>query len=153
MGDPANPGYSIQAGKQQSKGVDIDLRWQATPSWAWIAAFTAQKAEITEDSNAAWVGKQLFNVPEQTARLATRYDFRSGDLAGLGLGLGLTHNSKLPGNQTNTFFTPANPFWIERLQSDRQKLLRSFRLFWRRPGNSRIAENDHGHSQFRLLVV
>lgn len=111
MGDPANPGYSIQAGKQQSKGVDIDLRWQATPSWAWIAAFTAQKAEITEDSNAAWVGKQLFNVPEQTARLATRYDFRSGDLAGLGLGLGLTHNSKLPGNQTNTFFTPATTVW------------------------------------------
>lgn len=111
MGDPANPGFSIQAGKQQSKGVDIDLRWQATPSWAWIAAFTAQKAEITEDSNAAWVGKQLFNVPEQTARLATRYDFRSGDLAGLGLGLGLTHNSKLPGNQTNTFFTPATTVW------------------------------------------
>lgn len=111
IGDPANPGYSIQAGTQQSKGVDIDLRWQATPSWAWIAAFTTQKAEITEDSNAALAGKQLFNVPEQSARLATRYDFRSGNLAGLGLGLGLTHNSKLPGNSTNTFFTPATTVW------------------------------------------
>jgi iron complex outermembrane receptor protein len=111
MGDPTNPGFSVQAGKQQSKGVDLDLRWQATPSWVWIAAFTTQKAEITEDSNAALVGKQLFNVPEKSARLATRYDFRSGDLAGLGLGLGLSHNSQLPGNPTNTFFTPATTVW------------------------------------------
>lgn len=107
IGDPAKPGFSIQAGTQQSKGVDIDLKWQATPSWTWIAALTAQKAEITEDSNAALVGKQLFNVPEQSIRLATRYDFHAGDLAGLGLGLGLTHNAKLPGNSTNTFYTPA----------------------------------------------
>lgn len=111
IGDPANPGYSIQAGKQRSKGVDLDLRWQATPSWAWIAALAVQKAEITEDSNTALVGKQMFNVPERTARLATRYDFRSGSLAGLGLGLGVTHSAKLPGDVTNTFFTPATTVW------------------------------------------
>ncbi len=111
IGDPVNPGLSIQAGKQRSKGVDIDLRWQATASWAWVAAFTSQQAEITKDSNANLVNKQLFNVPERSARLATRYDFRSGGLAGLGLGLGLTHNSRLPGNATNTFFTPAVTVW------------------------------------------
>ncbi|WP_234086499.1 TonB-dependent siderophore receptor [Azonexus sp. R2A61] len=115
IGDPANPGYSIQAGKQESKGVDVDLRWQATPAWAWIAAFAVQKAEITEDSDATLVGKQLFNVPEKTARLATRYDFRSGSLAGLGLGLGLTHSAKLPGTSTNTFFTPATTVWDAQL--------------------------------------
>lgn len=115
IGDPANPGFSIQAGKQRSKGVDLDLRWQASPAWAWIAAFTSQTAEITEDSNATLVGKQLFNVPEQSARLATRYDFRSGDLTGLGLGLGVTHHSRLPGNSTNTFFTPASTVWDAQL--------------------------------------
>ena len=115
IGDPANPGFSIQAGKQRSRGVDLDLRWQASPSWAWIAAFTTQTAEITEDSNATLVGKQLFNVPEQSARLATRYDFRSGDLTGLGLGLGVTHHSRLPGNSTNTFFTPATTVWDAQL--------------------------------------
>lgn len=111
IADMANPGFSIQAGKQQSKGVDMDLRWQATASWAWIAAFTSQKAEITEDSNASLVNKQLFNVPEKSARLASRYDFLSGDMTGLGLGLGLTHSSKLPGNSTNTFFTQAATVW------------------------------------------
>lgn len=111
ISDPANPGYYIQAGKQQSKGVDIDLRWQATPAWAWIAAFTKQIARITEDSDASLINKQLFNVPEKSARLATRYDFRSGDLAGLGLGLGMTYSSRLPGNSTNTFFAPATTVW------------------------------------------
>lgn len=112
IADPLLPGFSIQAGKQQSRGIDADIRWQATPSWSLLAAFTAQTAEITENTSApATVGKQLFNVPQQTARLATRYDFRAGALAGLGLGLGLMHNSKLPGNSSNTFFTPATTTW------------------------------------------
>lgn len=111
ISDPANAGYYIQAGRQRSKGIDIDLRWQATPSWSWIAAFTRQTARIVEDGDSSLINKQLFNVPERTARLATRYDIRSGSLAGLGLGLGLTYNSRLPGNSTNTFFTPATTVW------------------------------------------
>jgi iron complex outermembrane receptor protein len=115
IGDPANPGYSIQAGTQQSKGVDIDLRWQATRSLVWIAAFTAQKAEITEDSNAALVGKRLFNVPKTTARLAARYDFQAGQWAGWGMGMGVTHHGKLSGNNANDFFTPAAQVWDAQL--------------------------------------
>ncbi|VVD65751.1 ferrichrome-iron receptor [Pandoraea communis] len=111
VADPANAGYYIQAGKQRSRGIDIDVRWQATPSWTWIAAYSQQTAKIVDDGIAALVDKQLFNVPKQTARLATRYEFRSGWLAGLGLGLGMTFNSELPGNSTNTFFTPATTVW------------------------------------------
>jgi|CXWL01.1.fsa_nt_gi iron complex outermembrane receptor protein len=105
--DPANPGFSIQSGTQQSRGVDLDLRWQATSEFTGIASFTSQTATITQDTNAALVNKQLFNVPKQTARLAGRYDIQGGSLTGLGLGLGLTHSSSLPGNTTNTFFTPS----------------------------------------------
>jgi iron complex outermembrane receptor protein len=53
------------------------------------------------------VGKRLFNVPEQTLRVAARYDVRQGDWTGLGLGLGATHRSSLAGDTANTFFTPA----------------------------------------------
>lgn len=99
---------------QAAKGIDIDLRWQMNSSWQWIAAYTSQSAEYTGTKYAqvaSFVGKQLFNVPKQTARLAARYDIRQGELAGLGLGLGLTHQSKLPGDSTNSFFTPATTVW------------------------------------------
>jgi len=109
--DPANLGRSIQSGKQQSRGLDLDVRWQATPYWTWIASATSQKAKITEDTNAALVNKQLFNVPERSLRLAGRYDFLTGDFAGLGLGMGLTHHSRLPGDTTNSFFTPSATVW------------------------------------------
>lgn len=99
--------FSVQTGVQQAKGLDVDLRWQATPSLVWIAAYTHQTAEITQDTNPRLVGKRLFNVPEQTLRVAARYDVRQGDLTGLGLGLGASHRSSLAGDTANTFFTPA----------------------------------------------
>ena len=107
VADAANPGYSIQVGKQRAKGLDVDVRWKASESLTLIAALTTQTAKITEDTNAKLVNKQLFRVPEKQMRLAARYDVRSGDFAGLGLGLGMTYHSKLPGDNTNSFFTQA----------------------------------------------
>lgn len=107
VADPLNTGFSVQTGVQQAKGLDLDVRWQVSPSLAWIAAYTNQTAEISQDTKAAWVGKRLFNVPEQTLRVAARYDVRQGDLTGLGLGLGASHRSSLAGDTSNTFFTPA----------------------------------------------
>lgn len=111
VSDPANPGFSVQTGLQQAKGLDMDLRWQATPSLTWIAAYTNQTAEITQDTNAAWVGKRLFNVPEKTMRLAARYDVRQGEWRGLGLGVGAAYRSNLAGDTSNTFMMPAVTLW------------------------------------------
>jgi iron complex outermembrane receptor protein len=110
----ASAAFSNYQADQKSKGVDIDLRWQVTPAWQWIAAYTSQTAEYSGTQYAPIanvVGKQLFMVPEQSLRLATRYDFRKGDLAGLGLGLGLTQHSRLPGDAANSYFTPAATVW------------------------------------------
>ncbi len=101
-----------QVGGQQSKGLDLDLNWKVSASWQWLAAYTNQSAKVTEDSyNPTSVGKQLFNVPEQSLRLATRYDIKSGDYAGLGFGVGATHNSRLPGDAANNYFTEAVTVW------------------------------------------
>lgn len=102
---------AYQTGKQRSHGVDIDLQWRAAKGLTLLAALANQKAEIVDDLKPALVGKRLFNVPETTARLAARYDFQAGQWAGWGLGLGVTHHDKLPGNNTNTFFTPSAQVW------------------------------------------
>lgn len=103
---------AYQTGRQRSKGLDVDMRWQVTPQWVGIAAYTRQTATTeVDDFSPQLVGKQLFNVPEQQVRLAARYDARSGAWAGWGMGLGLTHHSELPGTASNTFFTPAATVW------------------------------------------
>ena len=88
--------------------------WQATSSLRWILALSNQSAKLVEDTVLP-VGSQLFNVPRTTARLASRYDVQSGALRGLGMGLGVTHTSKLPGNTTNTFFTSSSTVWDAQL--------------------------------------
>ena len=103
--------FSVQTGVQQANGLDVDVRWQATPSLAWIAAYTHQTAEITKDTNTNLVGKRLFNVPEQTLRVAARYDVRHGEWRGLGLGLGASHRSNLAVDTSNTFLMPAVALW------------------------------------------
>lgn len=113
--DP-NTYLPYQVGGQESKGLDLDLNWRINSSWQWLAAYTNQTAKVTEDSyNATSVGKQLFNVPEQSLRLATRYDIKSGDYTGLGFGLGATHSSKLPGDAANSYFTQAVTVWDAQL--------------------------------------
>lgn len=107
-------GISNYLADQGSKGIDIDLRWRVSNNWQWLLAYTSQKAEYTGtqfNQVAGFVGKQVFNVPKESARLATRYDIRTGSLAGVGLGLGVTHHAKLPGDGANSFFTPAATLW------------------------------------------
>ncbi len=110
----ADAAFQNYQADQSSRGIDIDLRWQINPSWHWLAAYTAQTAEYSGSAYAPIanvVGKQLFLVPERSMRLATRYDIRSGDLAGLGFGLGVTHRSRLPGDAANSFYTAAATVW------------------------------------------
>ncbi len=111
VADPDNMGYSIQVGRQNSKGVDVDLQWQATPAFSLLGALTVQKVRVAQDTNASLQGKRLFNVPERSARLAARYDFKSGSLRGMGLGLGASSRGKLAGDGANNYFTPGVTVW------------------------------------------
>ncbi len=115
VGDPANPGKSRQTGLQRSRGVEADLRWQASPSLAWLAQVTRMKARTEEDTTTANVGKVLFNVPERSARIAGRYEWLQGPAAGLSAGLGLTNHGRLAGDTLNTFFTPSATLWDAQL--------------------------------------
>lgn len=100
-------GYTYQVGKQNSKGIDLNLAWKASKSLLVLAGLSDQKAITVENENAPTsVGRFLQNVPAQSARLAMRYDIREGGLAGLGFGFGLRHHSTLAADSGNTNFTP-----------------------------------------------
>jgi len=104
--DPANPNFSIQTGEQRSRGVELIATGEILPGWNIVGGYAYTDATITEDNDLE-VGNRLNNVPENSFSLWTTYEIQSGDLQGLGFGLGLFHVGERQGNLENTFQVPA----------------------------------------------
>jgi iron complex outermembrane recepter protein len=115
VGDPNNPGKSIQSGRHRARGIDADLRWQVNPAWSWLASLSQMTARVEQDTTTGNEGKVLFNMPERSARIATRYDVLTGTYAGLGAGLGLSSHGEIAGNAANSYFTPGATIWDAQL--------------------------------------
>jgi iron complex outermembrane recepter protein len=100
--DPDRPTFSIQVGKQRSRGVELDIAGEVTPGWRIIASYAYTNAEVTAD-NAVPVGNRIDGVPEHQASLWTTYEIQKGSLKGLGFGLGLFYVGERQGDLDNTF--------------------------------------------------
>ena len=91
--DPDNPGRQIQTGEQRARGAEIDLIWQATPELSFLANYAYTDAQVTEDTTIP-EGDRLPRIPLHGGRVAARYAFIDGPLAGFGVGLGVTAASE-----------------------------------------------------------
>ncbi|NEQ82491.1 MAG: TonB-dependent siderophore receptor [Moorea sp. SIO2I5] len=100
--DPFDPFSSVATGEQSSSGVELDLVGEILPGWNIIASYAFIDAEITED-NTFEVGNRLNGIPEHSASLWTTYEIQSGDLQGLGFGLGFNFVGEREGNLENNF--------------------------------------------------
>ncbi|MEM1242719.1 MAG: TonB-dependent siderophore receptor [Cyanobacteria bacterium P01_H01_bin.26] len=101
--DPNNPFSSVATGEQQSRGVDFNLTGEILPGWNAVASYAYIDAEVTEDNNADIVGNRLFGAPEHSASLWTTYELQSGNLQGLGFGLGLNFVGEQQGDLDNSY--------------------------------------------------
>ncbi len=88
--DPNNPGFSIQTGKQRSRGVELDV---AANLWRGLnlnANYAAMDATVSEDTNALLVGRRLPNTARHNGNLWATYRFtKSNRLRGFGFGAGV----------------------------------------------------------------
>ncbi|NEQ84019.1 MAG: TonB-dependent siderophore receptor [Moorea sp. SIO2I5] len=100
--DPVLPSVFVATGEQRSRGVEFDVAGEILPGWNIIASYAFIDAEVTED-NTIEVGNRLFSIPEHSASLWTTYEMQSGDLQGLGLGLGFNFVGEREGDLANTF--------------------------------------------------
>ncbi len=103
-GDPNFPGLgvSIATGEQQSRGFEFDLTGQILPGWNIIASYAYTDAEVAED-NTIPEGNQLTGIPLNSASLWTTYEIQSGDLQGLGFGIGFNYIGQRQGDLENSF--------------------------------------------------
>jgi outer membrane receptor protein involved in Fe transport len=86
--DPENPDFSVQSGKQRSRGIELDISGEILPGWNIIAGYAYTDARIVEDNDIP-TGNRLYGAPEHAVNLWTTYRIQSGAAKGLGFGLGL----------------------------------------------------------------
>ncbi|WP_341530424.1 TonB-dependent siderophore receptor [Nostoc sp. UHCC 0302] len=95
-------GISVATGEQRSRGIELDVSGQILPGWNIIAAYAYTDAEVTADNNIP-VGNRLSGVPRHSASLWTTYEIQSGNLQGLGFGVGLNYIGEREGDLENSF--------------------------------------------------
>lgn len=92
----AQPGTLVlrQAGKERSRGFELDVIGKILPNWNITAAYAFNRAKIQESQYVGEVGLQKPNAPKNTANLWSRYNFDGGTLKGLGVGVGVNYVDK-----------------------------------------------------------
>lgn len=100
--DPINPFAFVTSGEQNSRGIDFDISGEIVPGWNVIASYAYIDAKITQD-NTFPVGNDLIGIPEHSASLWTTYEIQSGDVKGLGFGLGFNFVGDRAGDLDNSF--------------------------------------------------
>ncbi|UKO96860.1 TonB-dependent receptor [Nostoc sp. UHCC 0870] len=104
--DPDNPDFSIPLGEQRSRGIELDVTGQILPGWNMIASYAYTDARVTKDDNLQ-PGNLIDGVPFNSASLWSTYEIQTGDLQGLGFGLGLFYVGERQGDLNNSFQVPS----------------------------------------------
>ncbi|MCM1982900.1 TonB-dependent siderophore receptor [Lyngbya confervoides] len=104
--DTPDPFDQIQAGEVASRGLELNLGGEILPGWNLIGGYTYLDAFVSQD-NTIPVGNRLANAPAHQFSLWTSYEVPSGDLAGLGAGLGLFYVEDRQGDIDNSFTLPS----------------------------------------------
>jgi len=90
---------SLALGAVRSQGPELDIQGEILPGWNAIATWANVDVIVTKSNadNAPLtqgftfnIGDRLFNVPRNTARVFTTYEFLQDDLKGLKFGAGVT---------------------------------------------------------------
>ncbi|MBE9040678.1 TonB-dependent siderophore receptor [Oscillatoriales cyanobacterium LEGE 11467] len=92
----------IGTGEQNSQGFEFDLGGELLPGWSLVASYSHIDAEVTEDTVIP-IGNHLIGIPRNSASLWTKYTIPSGDLAGLGFGVGINYVGEREGDLNNSF--------------------------------------------------
>jgi iron complex outermembrane receptor protein len=87
--DPNNVGFSIQTGKQEARGEELDLVWEPTRALSLLANYAHTDAKVVAD-NTIPAGSELPRVPSNSGRIAARYRVLDGSAKGLSFGAGVT---------------------------------------------------------------
>lgn len=87
-GIAGQPDLLRQIGKEEAKGFEFEATGQINPNWYVILAYAYNDAEITKSTRDEEIGKQKPNAPKNQGSFWTKYMITTGNLHGLGFGVG-----------------------------------------------------------------
>lgn len=96
--DRQNPGFSIQTGEVHSRGVELGAVVSPIDGLNLRFSYTYQDVINSETNDPTMLGKAPLAIPKNLFSAWGDYTFASGDLAGLGLGLGVRYQSSTRGD-------------------------------------------------------
>ncbi len=98
--DPVDPTRQVLTGKQNSRGIEVDLAGTILTGWKVIATYAYIDATVRSDTSLP-VGDHLSNVPRHHASVWSTYEFRT--LPGFGVGAGAYYVGAREANLPNTY--------------------------------------------------
>jgi iron complex outermembrane recepter protein len=113
-GDPNNIYNSLQGGKVQSKGFELDLNASPVEGLNIIAGYSHNDSKVLEGDEAnVWLEtgrRPIYAGPSDLINFWTTYTIKVGSLQGFGLGIGGNYSSELnilDSQVTGTFTVPS----------------------------------------------
>ena len=105
--DPADPNdTTVLEGEQRVQGIELGFTGSITESWRLTGGYTWMESEVRESKNAAEVGKELSNTPENSFSLWSVHDLPKG----IQVGIGANFVDSRFSNNTNTRQAPS--YWL-----------------------------------------
>jgi iron complex outermembrane recepter protein len=101
-----SPLATFQVGEQRSRGIELDIAGEILPGWQVIASYAYTDAEVTKDDRIE-PSNPIPNVPRHSASLWTSYEIQSGNLQGLGFGIGVFYQDDRPVDFPTAFELPS----------------------------------------------
>jgi TonB-dependent siderophore receptor len=110
--DDANPGFFLNAGKAESKGIELELSGEIMPGWQATAGYTFNRTEIVKAKSGA--GDPLnFWLPEHSFKLWQQFRPQNSAYDGFFFGVGVVAYSK---SSENTKKRVQDPYAVVDLQ-------------------------------------
>lgn len=97
--DPANPQFVVVTGEALSRGWEFDVQGEIVRGWNVIANYANDDVRVTKSSPTDTFnppGTRFAQVPRSRGNLWSTYEFQSGSLRGLKLGVGATAQGNEP---------------------------------------------------------
>jgi iron complex outermembrane receptor protein len=148
--------FTVQDGKQRSKGIDIELIGNPVAGLSLVAGYAYNDNRIIKSSNAAIEGNKATTSPENVANFWATYTLQNR-LKGLGLGFGVNYADKNFFTADNTFYVPSYTIYSGTVFYDQSKWRLGVKLnnisskkYWDIGGNSQAPRNVMASLSFRF---
>jgi iron complex outermembrane receptor protein len=111
--DLAHPGFSVQDGTQESRGVEVDVAAHPLRGLSLVAGYGYNHSEMTNADEEVEGRRPATAGPEESANFWASYELPDGPAKGIGAGLGGNYASEAFNVNTSSseFTVPAYTLW------------------------------------------